>query len=184
MELKKRSPKIFIVSGKASSGKDTTCTLINDYANLKGLMTVNLQFSSYIKMYAKKISNWNGDNATKPRSLLQILGSEVIRNNIDGKFFIRRIIEDIKVYSYYFDIITISDARFPDELDDIHSEFENVYRVSIRRPNFNNDLNINEKNHVSELALDDYKNYDYVIINDSTLNNLNEKIKNIMDEVL
>lgn len=184
MELKKRSPKIFIVSGKASSGKDTTCAFISDYAILKSLKSVNLQFSTYIKMYAKKISNWNGDDSTKPRSLLQILGSEVIRNNIDGKFFIRRIIEDIKVYSYHFDIITISDARFPDELDDIYNEFENVYRVNIKRPLFNNDLNKDEKKHISELALDDYKNYDYVIINDGDLNDLNKKIKNIMDEVL
>ena len=33
---------------------------------------------------------------TKPRTLLQQLGTDIIRNNIDNYFFIKRIIEDIK----------------------------------------------------------------------------------------
>lgn len=184
MEFKKREPKIFIVSGKANSGKDTTCQLINNYIKLKGLKSVNLQFSSYIKMYAKQITSWDGSEDTKPRSLLQYLGTEVIRNNIDTKFFIRRIIEDIKVYSYYYDVITISDARMPDEIDDIYNEFKNVYRIKIKRDDFNNNLSDNENAHFSEVALDNYENCDYIIINDSSIDELNKKIKNIIDEVL
>ena len=71
MELSKKDVKIFITAGKANSGKDTTCELIDNYFKLKGKKIVNLQFSSYIKMYAKTLSGWNGDEDTKPRSLLQ-----------------------------------------------------------------------------------------------------------------
>ena len=35
MEFKKRDPKIIVVSGKANSGKDTTCELINNYLKVK-----------------------------------------------------------------------------------------------------------------------------------------------------
>lgn len=184
MELKKRNAKIIIVSGKANSGKDTTCEFIDNYVKIRGLKTVNLQFSSYIKMYAKKISNWSGDDDSKPRTLLQELGTDIIRKQIDNEFFIKRIIEDIKVYSYYFDVITISDARLPEEIESIYTSFKNVYRVNITRPNFNNSLNDQERKHATEVALDKYNNYDYVIVNEGTLQDLNEKAKKIVDEVI
>ena len=103
MEFIKRDPVIFLIAGKANSGKDTSAEFIDNYVKLKGLKVVNLQLSSYIKMYAKKISGWNGEEDSKPRSLLQELGTDIIRNKIDNYLFINRIIEDIKVYSYYFD---------------------------------------------------------------------------------
>lgn len=184
MELIKKEPIIFIVSGKANSGKDTTCDLINNYIKIKNMKSINLQFSSYIKMYAKKISNWDGSEDTKPRTLLQTLGTDIIREKIDNMFFIKRIIGDINVYSYYFDIITISDARLPEEIDSIYNEFKNVYRIKIQRPGFINNLDKTENKHRTEVALDSYNNYDYVVINDGSINDLNNKIKNIIDEVI
>ncbi len=184
MELKQRNPKIFIVSGKANSGKDTTCDLINNLIRLKELTSVNLQFSSYIKMYAKVISGWNGEENTKPRSLLQEIGTSIIRDKIDNEFFIKRIIGDIQVYSYYCDAITISDARLPEEIDSIYENFDNVIRINIERPNFDNNLNNREKMHRTEIGLDGYNNYDYVIINDGTIEDLNKKIEKLIDEVL
>lgn len=184
MELKKKNPVIFIVSGKANAGKDTTCELIDNYAKLKELTPVNLQFSSYIKMYAKVISGWNGKEDTKPRSLLQQLGTDIIRKNIDNMFFIKRIIGDIMVYSYYCDVITISDARLPEEINSIYNSFKNVVRVNVTRPGFNNNLNAKEKKHLTETALDNYHDYDYDIVNDGTIEELNEKIIKMVNEVL
>ena len=184
MELIKKEPIIFIVSGKANSGKDTSCALINNYIKIKNKKVINLQFSSYIKMYAKEISGWDGSEDTKPRTLLQILGTDIIRDKIDNNFFINRIIGDIKVYSYYFDVITISDARLPEEIDTIYNEFKNVFKIRIERPGFINSLDSNEKKHRTEIGLDNYNSYDYVVVNDSSIENLNDKIKNIIDEVL
>ena len=184
MNFEKKEPVIFIVSGKANAGKDNTCELINNNVKLKSLKSINLQFSSYIKMYAKKISGWNGEEETKPRSLLQELGTEIIRKKIDEMFFINRIIGDIKVYSYYFDIITISDARLPVEIDTISKEFKNVVKINVVRPNFENNLNNIERKHITETALDNYDNYDYTLVNDGTINDLNEKIKKIFNEVI
>ncbi len=184
MNIKQKKPKIFIVSGKANSGKDTTCELINNLVRLRGLTSVNLQFSSYIKMYAKVISGWNGSEDTKPRSLLQEIGTSIIREKIDNEFFIKRIIGDIKVYSYYCDVITISDARLPEEIDSIYENFNDVIRINIKRPNFDNKLTGKEKNHRTEIGLDGYNNYDYVIINDGTLEDLNKKIDNLINGVL
>ena len=184
MELEKRDPIIMVVSGKANSGKDTTCEFMDNYVKTKGLKVINLQFSSYIKKYAKEISEWSGEEDSKPRTLLQQLGTDIIRKKIDNNFFINRIIGDIKVYSYYFDFITVSDARLPQEMDAIYNEFKNVYRVKIKRPNFNNNLNKEEKKHITEIALDNYKDYEYIIDNNGTLEELNIKAKKIIDEVI
>lgn len=184
MEFIKKDVKILIIAGKANSGKDTTAELIDNYVKLKNLRAVNLQISSYIKMYAKKISGWDGSEDDKPRKLLQELGTEIIRNKIDDKLFIRRIIEDIKVYSYYFDVVTISDARLPLELDLIKDAFPSVCRINILRPNFENNLNLDEKRHITEIGLDNYNNYEYTIINDGSFEDLNEKVIKIVDEVL
>lgn len=184
MEFEKRNPKIFIITGKANSGKDTTAEFINNYVKLKGLKAVNLQFSYYIKMYAKEISGWDGSEDSKPRSLLQTLGTDIIRKQIDEMLFINRIIQDIMVYSYYFDVITISDGRLPIEIDSIKNTFSNAYSVNVIRPNYENNLDNKERKHLTEIALDSYNNYDFKLINDGTLNDLNKKIETMIDEVL
>lgn len=172
--------KIFIICGKARAGKDTFCSLIRKYYKEQGIRSVNLQFSSYIKEYAKKIANWDGDDTDKPRELLQELGTEVIRDKIDPLFFVKRIIGDIKVYSNYFDIITVSDARTKVEVDSIKNTFDDACVIKILRPNFDNGLTKSEQQHFTEVDLDDYDSFDYTIINDGTIEDLNKKFKNLM----
>ena len=75
-----------MISGKARHGKDTVAGLIEKIYKEKNKSIINLQYSSYIKEYAKKISGWDGSEETKPRTLLQELGTDVIRNKIDSLF--------------------------------------------------------------------------------------------------
>ena len=175
--------KIFIISGKSASGKDTTAKFIKEYCHNKGLNCINMQFSSYIKMYAELITEQNINEETKPRTLLQDLGS-IIRENVNKYFFINRIIEDIRICSNYTDIITISDARLPEELDIISKEFKNTYKINIIRPNYNTELSNEQKNHITEIALDNYHNFDYIIINDGNLKDLYSKIENIIQDII
>lgn len=177
--MENKNPKIIILSGKARAGKDTTMNFLNEiYANI-----IQLQYGSYIKEYAKKISNWDGSEETKPRELLQQLGTNIIRENIDNKFFIKKMIDDIKVYSYFFDTIVISDARFKIEIDDIKNTFNNVIAVRIERPNFDNGLTSEQKKHPSEIDLDDYNKFDYKLINDGTLEDLKKKVEKLVEVI-
>ena len=59
-----------------------------------------------------------------------------------------------------------------------------MYKISIERPNFNNNLNNTEKKHITEVALDNYDDYDYKLVNDGTIEDLNKKIIKMVDEVL
>ena len=168
--------KLFVLCGKARSGKDTVCSIIRKHYKDKNVRTINLQFSSYIKEYAKKIGNWDGDETDKPRELLQQIGTDIIRKKIDPDFFIKRIIGDIKVYSYYFDVITISDARTKEEINSIKNEFDNVTVIKVERPNFDNGLSDLEKQHFTETDLDDFNDYDYKIVNDKKVEDLENKL--------
>lgn len=173
--------KIFLLAGKARSGKDAAGAIISNYYKDKKI--VKLGFADYIKDYAMKISNWDGEDSTKPRELLQTIGTDIVRNKINKNFFINRICEDIMVYKYFFDVIIITGARFPNELDVPKERFENVIIIKMERPNFTNELTDKQNSHITENALNDYKNYDYLVVNDKDLKSLEEKIIKILEEV-
>ena len=173
--------KIFVICGKARHGKDTTALAIKKAYSDKRV--INLSYGSYIKEFAKNISDWDGSEETKPRELLQHLGTEVIRNNIDKDFFIKRLCNDIKVYSYYFDIATISDARFPDEILTPKKLFNDVITIKVVRSNFETNLSDSEQKHSTETALDDFDDYDYVVENNGSIEDLEEKVNKIVKEV-
>lgn len=180
MEFIKRNPKIFILSGIARSGKGETAKIIkNFYSNRK---SITISFGYYIKDYAKRVSDWDGNEDTKPRELLQQLGIELVKDKIDDKLFIRRILEDIEIFSYFYDIIIIDDARLVDEIETLKEKFKDSISIRIKRKNFINDLTADQKKHLTEIALDNYNNFDY-IIEINNLEELNKQIVNILKEV-
>ena len=132
--------KIILLAGKANSGKDSSAEYFDEYYRSKGLDVVNIQIAYYIKMYAKQIAKWDGDNETKPRQLLQDLGTELIRKQIDNFFFIKRILQDIDIYSRYFDVVTISDGRMPEEMDSIKEEYPEIINMLVTRAGYGSDL--------------------------------------------
>ena len=166
--------KIILIGGKANTGKDSTAEYIDEYYRSRGLDVVNIQIAYYIKMYAKQIAKWDGDNETKPRQLLQDLGTELIRKQIDNYFFIKRIIQDIDIYSRYFDVITISDGRLPEEFASIKLAYPETVTVHVTRPGFSSRLTKDQKAHVTEALVDEIE-YDYEVVNDGTLDDLQKK---------
>ena len=178
-----KDSKIFLLAGTARSGKDTVGTIISDYYENKGLKVVRLGFADYIKLYAKKITDWDGSDAPKPRDLLQKLGTDVVRKKINKDFFINRICEDIMVYKYYFDVIIITGARFPNELDIPKEKFDNLYITYVKRPKYVNELTNAQNAHITEHALDNYSNYDFLIVNDGDILELKSKVYKMLEEV-
>ena len=163
MEFTKKEVKIFLLSGKARSGKETVSNMIKDYYSNKKV--IDISFAGYLKEYAKKISNWDGSEATKARELLQQLGIELIKEKIDDELFIRRVLEDIEIYSYFFDVIIITDARLVHEFESIKEHFSDVVTIKLERNNYNDYLTEEEKNHITEREISEYNNFDYIIEN-------------------
>lgn len=176
-----KKTKVFLIVGKARSGKDTVSDIIKEY--YKDKIVVQISFTDYIKNYAMKITNWDGKEETKPRELLQILGTEIVRNKVNKNFFINRICEDIEVYKYFADVIIISGGRYQNEIDEPKAKFKNIIAIKVERPNFKNNLTEKQNNHLSELAADKLKNCDYIIVNDSTKEKLKEKTIKMLGEI-
>ncbi len=58
----------------------------------------------------------------------------MIKNKIDNKFLIKRIIEDIKILSYYKNNIIITGIRLKEEIENIKNNFSNVIVIKVVRP--------------------------------------------------
>ena len=179
MEFIKKNPKKIILSGKAQSGKNETANIIKEYFEKNNKKTVIISYAKYLKDYIKEITNWDGLEETKPRELLQQLGVELIKNKIDENLLINRIKQDIEVYSYFFDVIIIGDARFESEIENIKDENTIVLNIVGKE----NNLTDEQRNHITETALNNYNNYDYIIENNQTKEELKEQIIKIMEEI-
>lgn len=179
MQFIKRDFKLFIISGKARSGKEEISKIIQNYYKEKKCITIS--FAYYLKDYIKRITNEEIKENNKPRDLLQSLGIDLIKNKINNKLLINRVKEDILVFSYFYDIIIISDARLIDEIESIKESYPNSISIRVNRKEDNN-LTPFQKQHITEIGLDNYKKFDYVVYNDC-FENLEKEINNILKEV-
>ena len=175
---------IYMIAGKARSGKNTLATMIEEELEKRGRKSCNIELMRTLKGYAKDYFGWDGKDDTKPRDLLQKFGTEIIREKM-GKplFHINRLLEDIDVLSNFFDDFIIPDVRFPLEIEKIKEVYPDAVSVHIIRDNFIHDSMTDEqKNHITENALSGYDNYDKVI-NNTTLEKLKIDAISLVREV-
>ena len=104
MEVKYRNPKIYLLSAKARHGKDTAAGFLKKFYEEDGKKVIFSRAAKYIKFYAMEMTDWDGSDETKPRELLQQLGTDVIREKLGkAEMFIERQLDDIEIYSYFYD---------------------------------------------------------------------------------
>lgn len=180
MEFIKKNSKIIILSGKAFSGKNKVASLIKAYYDSINIKSISIAYASYLKEYAKNILGWDGNEDSKPRDFLQEFGVSLIKEKIDNNFLINRIKQDILVYSYFYDVIVITDARFVDEIECIKALPFDVTVINIVRDD--SSLTLKQKSHITEVALDDYHDYDYIVSNND-LESLNNSIRKILEVI-
>ncbi len=169
-----KEPIIFVLSGKAKSGKNLIADKIENY--YKNKRCIQISYAFYLKNYVKNIYDWNGSEEDKPRELLQKIGIDLIKNKIDSNLLIRRVCEDIKVYSYFYDIIIITDARLKDEIEIPKRLFNNVVTIRIDSIYYDKKMTIEQMNHITETNLDNYNKFDYVINDFDKLEEILSKI--------
>ena len=173
--------RIILIAGLAGSGKTKLGELIVKYASQKGFKAIQTEYSKYLKLYAKEILGYDGNRDTKPRKFLQDEGSYIRENLHDAHFFTRRMLEDFRIYEKYADIVVISDVRLKREIEDIkNSPYENVYTIKVENPNLKSGLTKEEQNHITEKELENYENFDIVIVNEN-LKDLEENALKIVE---
>ena len=179
MDIEKKNPKIYVIGGKAKHGKDTFSAFLKEKYENHNKKVIVTQLSKYIKYYAREMTGWDLSEETKPREFLQQLGTTVIRQKLKkDDLFIKRMIDDIEIFSCFYDAIIISDIRLKKEIIELKEAYPNIISIHINRPDFDNGLTKEQKMHPTEIDLDDYTGFDIEIVN-TTLDKLKEEAEKI-----
>lgn len=172
--------KIFLVAGKAGSGKADVARYIKEYYIYKLEDSVITEYSKYIKLFAKELTDWDGQALTKPRRYLQQTGAEL--RKMDPNYFTRRMIEDIDFYKNHVQNIIIDDVRMPQEIKAMYDSYDEVYSMYIVNQFSKSKLTIEEQTDITETALEDCQNFDITIINDDE-KTLKDKVFKFLERI-
>ena len=102
--------KIFLIAGKAGSGKHNVATFIKEYFIYQKQETVITGYSKYLKLFAEEIIGWDRNENEKPRKFLQDLGVQIRTNLGMPDFFTDRMLDDITVYEQFADVVVVDDV--------------------------------------------------------------------------
>jgi hypothetical protein len=169
--------RIIGISGKMGSGKDTLAKYINDidpsfkikhFADpLKECVQQLIKSPDLHTQSGKKYYiEWLGMTA---RELLQKFGT-AIREGVDSDFWVKLLLNNSKNED-----IIIADVRFPNEVKAIKEAGGIIVRIERK--------NIETNSHISETALDNYKDWNMTIINDYDLNSLKRSAHYILNNL-
>ena len=172
--------RIFLIAGKAGSGKGEVAKIIKEYYIYKLEKCVITEYSKPLKKFAQELTDWDGNPNTKPRKYLQDLGDKI--RKIDSKYFINKMLDDLKIYETLTDNVVISDVRMPDEIEDIKLNYDNVYSICVENQFSASKLTVEEQSHITETALEDYAEFDYILAND-TYDNLKDKVFKFLEGI-
>lgn len=152
--------KVIVISAKAQHGKDTTAELFKEIAEKHGKRVLITHYADYLKYICKEWFNWNGIKDDNGRTILQKVGTNLARNN-HPDIWVNVIVESLKAFGNEYDYVLIPDCRFPNEVKIMKDSFDTT-SLRIHRVDFESFLTYEQKHHISETALDDYK-FDYYI---------------------
>ncbi|HAB66901.1 MAG TPA: hypothetical protein DCE23_05995, partial [Firmicutes bacterium] len=141
--------KLFLIAGKAGSGKNEVADIIKKNLN----NSIVTGFSKYIKLFALEFTNWDGRDFHKPRAVLQSIGDTL--RSVREDFLTKRIKEDLLVYKKLgIENVIVSDVRLINEIEYFKKEKDiEVITIRVNTKTSKKNLNESEKNHRTELEL-------------------------------
>ena len=173
--------KIFLVAGRSGSGKGEVAKYINEYYVYKIKKCVVTEYSKYLKLFAKEMTDWDGVSVNKPRDFLQQFGSKI--RAYDKFYFTKRMIEDINIYALdNVDIVIVSDVRMPEEIEEIRENYDDVTAIYVVNQFSKSTLTVAQQAHITENALSDYDDFDFIIANDNK-DELRNKVFKILEDI-
>ena len=167
---------VILISAKARCGKDSSANELKRLLELRGKKVLIAHYADLLKYICKTFFEWDGSKDEDGRTLLQYVGTDVIRNE-NPNYWVDFIIDILKLFKSEWDYVLIPDTRFPNEIERFvgHSDFK-IHTLRIERPNFDSGLTEEQLNHPSETALDNY-HFGWTITNDGTIDDLSQKLR-------
>jgi len=167
------------ITGKKRHGKDTVSDYLVEKYGFKKYVLADILKRALKEMFSLTDDQlWGNKKEVKdkfwnysPRELMQIVGTNLIRDQFDKDFFVKSLRK--KILEESFERVIVSDIRFLNEVKMIEDLGGIVYRVK------RNSIK-NEDSHCSENDLD---NKEFITIqNNTSLNELYNKIDIIMNK--
>jgi len=154
--------QVIIINGTGGSGKDTFADFCSEFAKVKNISSVDK-----VKEAAKALVGWNGEKDEKTRKLLVDLKQLSIEYNDYPTVYAKKQYEEFKNSDLEYLFIHIREIE---EIEKV-KKLLNAKTMLVRNPRValitsnNSDANV-------------YKyEYDYIIENDGTLEDLRQKAK-------
>lgn len=170
--------RIICISGKAQNGKDTTAGFLKEILEAQGKIVLIAHYGDLVKYVCRTFFGWNGEKDEYGRSLLQHVGTDIVRNQRPD-YWVSFIKDMIELFPDEWDYVLIPDSRFPNEVDCMKETGFDTLHVRVVRTNFVSPLTKEQQKHPSETALDNVAP-DHIILNDGTLADLKVKVKGLV----
>ena len=177
----RRGMKQFIViTGEAESGKDTVAGSLAEYFTQSGKRVIITHYADLLKYTCESFFDWDGVKDTYGRSLLQKVGTELIREQLRDTYWIDYVWDMLYFSKDKWDVAIIADARYENEID-VEPKAKKIDKdaafatIKITRPK-KNSLSEEQRKHSSEANIDGVKT-DYEIKNNGDLRRLREEAK-------
>lgn len=170
--------------GKMQSGKTTVAGMILN--KLTDKPAAKISFANHLKEMILNAGLCTADElwgkkTDFSRLMLQKIGTEIIRKQVDPNFWIKKMIEEINMWKESNPdnlTIVIDDVRFINEAEMI--KMFNGIVIHIMRPTNQEDKE--ENKHLSETEQDLILS-DFEIINDGSLDELQQKTEEILTKI-
>lgn len=159
--------KVICISGKAQHGKDTTAGYLKEFLEERGKKVLICHYGDLVKYVCKTFFNWDGQKDEKGRTLLQHVGTDIIRTK-EPNYWADFICDILCFFPNEWDYVLIPDCRFPNEIECIKECFDDATHIRVIREGFISPLTEEQQKHPSETALDEYP-YDYLFFNNKDL---------------
>lgn len=169
------------ISGKAQNGKDTSAEIFKNELVNRGHSVLVIHQADLLKYICKSFFNWNGEKDEAGRTLLQQVGTNVIRK-VEPDFWVDFIAKVTGFFKDTWDYIIIPDTRFPNELEKLKADDANVFHVRVIRKGFKSPLTKEQQQHPSETALDCIES-DFTLLNDKGIDDLYGGVVSILDAI-
>ena len=170
------------------AGKDSIATRLY---NTHGFVVI--RFADALKEAASIIFGWDRESLENlefkmtvdkfwgetPRTLLQRMGTEAMRDNVDKQIWVKAL--ERRILDCGFTKVVIPDMRFKNEVKAIKGW--GGYTVKVTRPHFVVPGLKRHSKHKSEKELDAYRGWNYKIVNDTDLLNLWTKTDVMLYEI-
>lgn len=187
--------KLIGLGHKKQHGKSTVARFLSDLYDfreyafadpLKEVVDTLFPFPSYCKKGNKELID--PELGFSYRDACEMIG-EMFRQKYGKDFWVktlqRRIKKDLQLHPSKTEaLIVVSDVRHPEEAEWVKSQRGTLIKVHNPRKVQQVSEEEYKKKHISEIALDNYAGWDFIIQNDGTLSQLEQKINKLIPEIL